>query len=59
MTPQSVKDRAYEARISINQLLKNAGVSTTFMWRWEGGSDPHPITLHKVREALEQAEAGQ
>lgn len=54
----AIRQRAFEARISINALLKNAGVSGTTIWRWEQGeTEATPITLAKIKDALAEAEA--
>ena len=63
LSPQAIaadiKERAYQARISINKLLGNAGVANSTLWRWEqpNAPEPHPVTLGKVLDALAQAEA--
>ncbi len=58
MTPRQIKDRAYAARVSVNALLKRAGVSNTTLWRWENGDTgtPHPVTMGKIIDALEAFE---
>lgn len=56
-TPNSIKQRAYAARVSVNALMKRAGVSNSTLWRWENEfREPHPITLGKVLDALEAIE---
>ncbi len=56
--PQAIRDRAYAARISVNELLKRAKVSNSTIWRWQqdGNYKPHPITVAKIMEALVAAE---
>jgi transcriptional regulator with XRE-family HTH domain len=58
ITPQKIRDRAYAARVSINHLLKRAGVQNSTFWRWENGetADAHPVTLGKIADALEAIE---
>lgn len=54
----SIRKRAYDARISVNALLKKAGVSGTTLWRWEKGKGvAHPVTLAKIKDALALVEA--
>ena len=54
----SIRRRAYQARVSVNALLKRAGVSGTTLWRWENGKGKaHPVTLAKIKDALAAAEA--
>lgn len=54
LTPQIIRDRAYGARISINQLFKRAKVSNSTLWRWEKDitAKPNPVTLGKIEDAL-------
>ncbi len=57
--PDHIRDRAYKARISINQLMKRAGLPNSTFWRWDTGriSKPHPITLSRIIDALEAVES--
>ena len=57
--PDHIRDRAYKARISINQLMKRAGLPNSTFWRWDTGriAKPHPITLARIVEALEAVES--
>lgn len=57
--PSQIRSRAYEARVTMNQLMKRAGVPNSTFWRWDTGkiNAPHPITLARIMEALEAAEA--
>ena len=63
-TPQAIaadiKERAYQARISINALMNRAGVANSTLWRWRqpDAPDPHPVTLGKIMDALIDAEKG-
>ena len=58
ITPEIVKERAYQARVSVNKLMKRAKVSNSTLWRWQNeGADPHPITIAKIVDALEAFEA--
>ena len=61
ITPQQIRLRAYAARVSINQLLKRAGVQNSTFWRWDKGETKslHPVTIGKITDALERFEAGQ
>ena len=58
ITPQEIRDRAYAARISINKLLGNAGVSNTTLWRWERNlvEEPSLLTMARIIDALEAIE---
>lgn len=58
LTPETVRTRAYAARVSINALMKRAGLPNSTFWRWEKGviATPHPITLGKLSDALEAIE---
>lgn len=59
LTPLQIKERATAAHIPISKLLERAGVQKTTFWRWSTGetSDPHPVTLRKIADALEAFEA--
>jgi transcriptional regulator with XRE-family HTH domain len=58
ITPQEIRDRAYAARISVNALLRRAGVYNTTLWRWEQPepTEPRPLTLARIVDALDAAE---
>lgn len=58
LTPYSIRERAYGARISINKLFKSARVSNSTLWRWEKDitAKPNPVTLGKIEDALASAE---
>ncbi len=58
LTPSIVRERAIMAHITINQLMKSAGLPNSTFWRWERGdvNDPNPVTLQKILDALEDAE---
>ena len=58
LTPEEVRERAYMARISLNQLLARAGVNNSTFWRWAGGSTTniHPVTIGKIADALADVE---
>ena len=53
-----IKERAYQARISVNSLMKRAGVSNSTLWRWENGLTDagQPWTVGKIEDALDQIE---
>ena len=53
-----IKERAYQARISINSLMKRAGVSNSTLWRWENGLTDagQPWTVGKIEDALDKIE---
>ena len=59
LTPSDIRQRAYQARVSINQLMKRAGVENSTFWRWENGTtkEVHPITAGKIADALDAIEA--
>lgn len=53
-----IKERAYQARVSVNSVMKRAGVSNSTLWRWEKGiGDAHPFTIGKIEDALDAIEA--
>ena len=58
LTPEEVRERAYQARISMNQLLARAGVNNSTFWRWAGGATTniHPVTIGKIADALADVE---
>ncbi len=59
VTPSQIKERATAAHIPIIKLLERAGVQKTTFWRWSRGdvSNPHPVTVRKLVDALEAFEA--
>jgi transcriptional regulator with XRE-family HTH domain len=59
LTPSEIRARAYEARVSINQLMKRAGVENSTFWRWDNGTtkEIHPVTVGKIADALAEIEA--
>lgn len=59
LTPETVRNRAYNARITLNGLMKRAGVENSTFWRWAGGKTKniHPVTLGKINDALVAIEA--
>lgn len=59
LTADAVRDRAYEGRISINALMKRAGVNNSTFFRWANGSTAalHPVTVQKIGDALAEIEA--
>lgn len=58
LTPQNIRDRAYGARVSINQLLARADVNNSTFWRWAKGKtlNLHPVTAGKISDALSDIE---
>lgn len=60
MTPQTIRARAYAARVTLNKLLGKAGVANSTFWRWERGDtgDIHPVTLARIDDALREFEQG-
>lgn len=54
LTPETIRRRAFEARVSINQVLLKAGVSGSTLWRWvqKPDSKPNPVTIGKIEDAL-------
>ncbi len=59
LTPDIIRARAYEARISINALMKRANVNNSTFCRWASGetTNLHPVTLGKIADALAAIEA--
>ena len=58
ITPADIRDRAYKARVSMNQLMKRAGVPNSTFWRWETGRvQIRPSTVDRLVAALEAFEA--
>jgi transcriptional regulator with XRE-family HTH domain len=59
MTPDIVRARATLARISINKVMKRAGVNYSTFCRWANGetAEVHPVTLGKIEDALAAYEA--
>ncbi len=59
LTPAIVRERAKLAYLTINQLMTNAGLPNSTFWRWERGDvkEPNPVTLQKILDALNDAEA--
>ena len=59
LTPETIRRRAFEARVSINQVLLKAGVSGSTLWRWVQKPDviPNPVTIGKIEDALAHFEA--
>ena len=59
LTPQIIRNRAYAARVSINQVLKKAGIAPSTFYRWERKSPtvPADLTLAKIDDALAALEA--
>ena len=56
MTADEIEQRAYRAGLSIRKLVKAAGVAQSTFIRWRAGAKPHPVTVHKLVKALEEAE---
>lgn len=58
ITPDTIKRRAFDARVSINQLMLRAGIPNSTFWRWETGrtDEPHPLTVARIMDALEEIE---
>ena len=58
ITPQDVRERATKAHMTIEALMRVASVERSTFWRWEKGKGkPHPVTVQKITDALEAAEA--
>ena len=53
-----IKERAYQARVSLNSVMKRAGVSNATFWRWERGLAAYarPATVGKIEDVLDQIE---
>lgn len=58
LTPAAIRERATKARLTINKLMEAAGLPNSTFWRWERGdtSQPHPVTIQKISDALTDAE---
>ncbi len=58
LTPAAIRDRATRAHLTINKLMEAAGLPNSTFWRWERGdtSQPHPVTIQKIADALDAAE---
>ena len=59
ITPALIRKRATEAHVSINHLMLRAGLPNSTFWRWETGriDSPHPVTVQKISDALDELEA--
>lgn len=55
---QSIRERAYAARLTLDAVLKRAGIAPSTFYRWERGQcgKPHPVTLGKIEDALSAIE---
>lgn len=57
LTPETVKARATAAHMTIRQLMVHAGMPESTFWRWETGkTNPHPVTVQKISDALDAIE---
>lgn len=53
MTPDTIRKRATDARVTLAQVLKLAGVSLSCFYHWEHGrTTPKPVTLGRISDAL-------
>ena len=52
-----IKRRATNARVSLTELSRIAGVSPATFTRWNNGSSPWMRTIRKIEYALEDLEA--
>lgn len=53
MTPQNVIAACERAGISLNELMRRAGVGRAFMWRWQTGRiQPRQATLDRIADVL-------
>ena len=55
-TPSQVRDRAAKVLITMDQLFVKAQMSPATFWRWERGKPVRPLSLEKLRQALEAIE---
>jgi uncharacterized protein YtpQ (UPF0354 family) len=53
LTPQAVREAAFERLMSLNAFLKMANVAPATFYTWEHGQNPRPLTLAKLRRAVE------
>lgn len=52
-----IRKRAFDARISIRELQRQAGVANNIIYLWETrGNEPSPLTLAKIYDVLEKME---
>jgi predicted transcriptional regulator len=59
ITPREIRDRATKAHSTLANLLSRAGVAKSTFWRWNkpNASEPHPVTVQKIVDALAEIEA--
>jgi transcriptional regulator with XRE-family HTH domain len=57
ITPQQVRQAALDARLTLVDFLKRAGVSRSTFYTWERTNEPpkRPLTLAKLADAVEAA----
>ena len=55
ITPEQVRDAAFEARLTLADFLKRAGVSRSTFYTWERTKQPpkRPLTLAKLADAVQ------
>lgn len=55
ITPQQVRQAALNARLTLADFLKRAGVSRSTFYTWERTNEPprRPLTLAKLADAVE------
>lgn len=58
LTPAIIRERATAAHVTINKLMKRAKLPNSTFWRWERGTTetPHPVTVRKIADALDEIE---
>jgi transcriptional regulator with XRE-family HTH domain len=56
-TPDIIRQRAARALVTMDALFARAEIPASTFWRWERGDhQPRPLTLEKIRQALEAIE---
>lgn len=57
ITPEKVREAAFNARLTLADFLKRAGVSRSTFYTWERTNQPpkRPLTLAKLADAVEAA----
>jgi transcriptional regulator with XRE-family HTH domain len=57
LTPATIRQRATRALVTMDALFARAGIPASTFWRWERGDhEPRPLTVEKLRQALEAIE---
>lgn len=54
ITPAIVQDAALKQLVPLGQFLRDAGVGTSSYHRWRNGAKLSPLTIEKLRRAVER-----